>query len=422
MADYQNLSAPELNQINGSSSALGEGTFRRRDELRRAESVQRNRVRMSERLDRNITRAVRKGDARSASAFNALKQSITGQGYMGGGGIVNAEDQQDRVKDGAVKAADTRYNMGNIGNTNPADGPIANAPPPVEKPQGGGPAWDSDNSGIPDSIQRPVAGPQTAPEGATTTLASPSPKLTPGALKSRQAFAADLDRSTLVKTDLAARERAYKRGESIGVSRGEVNRRQGWGGDTGPPKPILDFSVKVEDDQKFQPIDSGRSQFDELTQSAPKNKESPLVATYNQRDRAPILSRESVFGSLDSKSRPTLLTPNESNETQSFGAALADDVNTVARTIDGAIDLVKDQGIYNALNAVSFGRKAIAVAEETGPSMIAKYLPGSVGEWAKKKAKSNFESLGKRSREIDESILRLKNAMTSYNTPSSFPK
>ena len=30
MADYQNLSAPELNQINGSSSALGEGTFKRR--------------------------------------------------------------------------------------------------------------------------------------------------------------------------------------------------------------------------------------------------------------------------------------------------------------------------------------------------------------------------------------------------------
>ena len=174
MADYQNLSAPELNQINGSSSALGEGTFKRRDELRRAESVQRNRVRMSERLDRNITRAVRKGDANSARAFNALKESITGQGYMGGGGIVNAEDQQDRVKDGAVKAADTRHNMGNIGNTNPADGPIANAPPPVEKPQGGGPEWDFDNSGIPDSIQRPIAGPQTAPEAAQATSASPS--------------------------------------------------------------------------------------------------------------------------------------------------------------------------------------------------------------------------------------------------------
>lgn len=228
MADYQNLSAPELNQINGSSSALGEGTFKRRDELRRAESVQRNRVRMSERLDRNITRAVRKGDANSARAFNALKESITGQGYMGGGGIVNAEDQQDRVKDGAVKAADTRYNMGNIGNTSPADGPIANAPPPVEKPQGGGPAWDADNSGIPDSIQRSVAVPQTTPEVVSAPSASSSATLTPKALKSRQEFAADLDRSTLVQTDPAARERAYKRGESIGVDRGSIERRMGW--------------------------------------------------------------------------------------------------------------------------------------------------------------------------------------------------
>lgn len=222
--DYQNLSAPDLNKINGSSSALGEGTFKRREELRRAESVQRNRVRMSERLDRNITRSVRKGDARSAEAFNSLKQSITGQGYMGGGGIVNAEDQKDRVKDGAVKAADIRYNMGNIGNTNPADGPIANAPPPVEKPQGGGPAWDADNSGVPDSIQRPVAGPQTAPEAAPAPSASPSATPAPKDLKSRQAFAADLDRSSLIKSgDSDATAKAYQRGEQLGLDTDQVD-------------------------------------------------------------------------------------------------------------------------------------------------------------------------------------------------------
>jgi hypothetical protein len=105
----------DFNEINGSRSALGEGSFKRRDELRRAESLQRNKVKMGERLDRNIARAVRKGDARSADSFNRLKESITGQGYGGGNGITNRDDREQRVRDGAIKGARARYDIGNIG-------------------------------------------------------------------------------------------------------------------------------------------------------------------------------------------------------------------------------------------------------------------------------------------------------------------
>lgn len=182
--DYQNLGERDLNQINGSSSALGEGSFKRRDELRRAESLQRNKIKMGERLDRSINRAVRKGDAGAANAFNNLRQAISGQGF-GGTGIGSPDDRNERVKDGTLKGADFRHGVGNIGNTAPAEGPIANAPPPVEKPQGGGPAWDSDNSGIPDSIQRPVAGPQTAPEGVQSQPAPPIARTEPGGLTAK---------------------------------------------------------------------------------------------------------------------------------------------------------------------------------------------------------------------------------------------
>ena len=105
----------DWNEINGSQSALGEGSFKRRDELRRAENLQRNKVKMGERLDRNISRAVRKGDAQSAQAFVRTRQAITGQSFGGEGGITNRDDREQRVRDGAIKGARARYDIGNIG-------------------------------------------------------------------------------------------------------------------------------------------------------------------------------------------------------------------------------------------------------------------------------------------------------------------
>ena len=117
----------QWNQINGGQSSLGEGTFKRRDELRRVENMQRQKVKVGERIDRNISRAVRNGDARSAEAFNNLRTSINGQGFQGGNGITNSNDREERVRDGALKGAKIRHDMGNIGATN--NGPIAEAPP-----------------------------------------------------------------------------------------------------------------------------------------------------------------------------------------------------------------------------------------------------------------------------------------------------
>jgi hypothetical protein len=418
--DYQKLSERDLNQINGSSSALGEGSFKRRDELRRAESLQRNKIKAGERADRNLARAANKGDSQTVNALLAYKKALGDGLAQAPIGIGNSQDRDERVKDGVLKGADFRHGVGNIGNTAPAEGPIANAPPPIEKTQGGGPTWDSDNSGIPDSIQRPVAGPQTAPEGATTTLASPSPKLTPKDLKSRQAFASDLDRSTLVQTDPAARERAYKRGESIGVSRDEVNRRQQWS------KPVLasEFSVAPEPN----PVAIGSespSSFESLTEGIPRRKkDSPLVSAYNQNDKPTSISRESVFGSSGSKAKSTRSTPKENGEVQGFGAAVADDVKSIYDATQPIRDIpggIRQQIRYGALDAVGMARKTYAAAQETGPSMLAQYLPGAVGEWAKKKTRGNFQALGKKSRAIDDSILKMKNAITRYAQPPSNP-
>lgn len=288
----------------------------------------------------------------------------------------------------------------------------------MEKSQGGDPAWDADNSGIPDSIQRPVAGPQTAPEAASAPSTSLSAALTPKALKSRQEFAADLDRSTLVQTDLAARERAYKRGESIGVSREEVDRRQQWS------KPVLasEFAVAPEPNP-VAVASEAPSSFESLTQGAPKRKkDSPLVVAYNQKDKAPSLSRESIFGPLGSKSKPARSIPKENGDTQGFVAALVDDAKSIYESTQPIRDIpgvIRQQIRYGALDAVGMARKTYAAAQETGPSMVAQYLPGAVGEWAKKKTKDNFQSLGKRSRAIDDSILKMKNAITRYAQPPS---
>lgn len=252
----------DYNAINGSSSALGEGSFRRRDELRRAESIQRQKQKMNERLDRNISRAVRKGDARSAEAFNSLRQSISGQGFQASGGINNADDREQRVAEGTIQGAKIRYDMGNIGKVN--NGMIAEAPPVDSVTPKNRPAWDGDGNGIPNSIQRPSITPTQAPEGVQTAPVAPSSQMDPKALKSRQAFASELDRSELIKSDPAARERAYAKGESIGVSRGEINRRQGWGADTGPPSSAQ-FSPATPDNQSYQSVADGPSEFSSLT-------------------------------------------------------------------------------------------------------------------------------------------------------------
>lgn len=362
MADYQNLSAPQLNQINGSSSALGEGTFKRRDELRRAESLQRNKIKMGERTDRNLARAANKGDSATVSALLAYKKALGSGLAQTPIGIGSSADREERVQDGTIKGADARYKIGNIGNTNPADGPIANAPPPVEKSQGGDPAWDADNSGIPDSIQRPVAGPQTAPEAASAPSTSLSAALTPKALKSRQEFAADLDRSTLVQTDLAARERAYKRGESIGVSREEVDRRQQWS------KPVLasEFSVAPEPNSVAVASESPSS-FESLTQGAPKRKkDSPLVAAYNQKDKPSGLSRESVFGPSGSKSKSSRLAPKEIGNPTSTPINNAGIAGSVGRFAGNNLNLAKKYygGVLNTAvkSAGAIGGKSADIA------------------------------------------------------------
>ncbi len=254
--------------IPDSSSVLASGSFKARDEMRRAEEQQRRKIQMGERLDRNINRAIRRGDSRSADSFLGIRQAITGQAYGGGGGITNHDDMEARVKDGTLKGAKIRDDMGNIGRTN--NGLIAEAPPVDSVTPKNRTSYDGDGNGIPDSIQRPVNAGQPPLESVQTNPVALGSQMTPEALKSRQAFASDLDRSELIKSDPAARERAYAKGESIGVSRGEVNRRQGWGGDTGPPVSAMVHQEAQPEGQQYQSISPASSQFSSLTNSGIK--------------------------------------------------------------------------------------------------------------------------------------------------------
>lgn len=225
-----------------SSSVLTSGSFRARDEMRRAEQAQLRKLKYSERLDRNIARAGRKGDSASVNSFLNIKRALNDGSMQTPGGISSYEDRQQRVKDGVIKGAEIRWEAGQIGKTQ--EDPIAGAPPVDSVTPKNRQDWDIDGNGIPNSIQSTSLAPPAAQGGVAREGVAPSAKLTPEALKSRQAFAADLDRSTLVDTDPAARERAYKKGESIGVSRDEVDYRMGW--DENPIIPPATGSEPVQ--------------------------------------------------------------------------------------------------------------------------------------------------------------------------------
>jgi hypothetical protein len=243
---------------------------------------------MGERLDRNINRAVRKGDARSAAAFNSLRQSISGQGFQGTGGITNADDREQRVADGTIKGAKIRSDFGNIGRAN--NGMIAEAPPedsvtPKNRLETPGldrgpstPGLDSNPRKNGQSFNDPMiingqealfadlgdgamaaavadrdrsygnqdtaSLPKNSTESFTETEArkrqeSASSGAFGSAAKARadgtappnakQQFAADLDRSTSIKKgDGEARDRAYQRGDQLDVSREQIQKRMGW--------------------------------------------------------------------------------------------------------------------------------------------------------------------------------------------------
>lgn len=263
-----------LNQVNGSTSALGEGSFKRRDELRRAEALERNKIRMGERLDRNISRAIRHGDAKSAASFLDTRQKMTGQGYQGRSGIMNHDDREQRVKDGAVKGANYRFGIGNVGAN---ENPIADAPPPTNNPQAGGPSsspsrasqidpslraaekdlWTKPKPGDPNEYHTgpdgQVTGTMMAPGSPQATPSESGIILSPDELASRRKFASELDRSPSAQSDPAARERAYQRGEKVyGVSRDEVDQRQGWNTSAGGPSSHQPVPKISEEDSKIE--------------------------------------------------------------------------------------------------------------------------------------------------------------------------
>lgn len=261
MARYDEITPPR------SDTAMQAGGFKARDEMRRAESMTRNKLKMAERLDRNINRASRKGDASAMNEFMSVRKALTGEGYGGSGGIGNHDDREQRVKDGTIKGAGIRWDAGNIGRTD--KGPINEAPPVDSVTPKNRTDWDGDGNGIPNSIQRPGLEAPAGSEGLQTGTLATSATSTPGsatesfaemearkrqesassgafgsgaqarangtaAPNARQQFAADLDRSTAIQSDMngdltpegnAARERAYARGEVLGVSREQIDKR-----------------------------------------------------------------------------------------------------------------------------------------------------------------------------------------------------
>lgn len=205
-----------------SSTALQPGGFRARDEMRREEHRQLQQIKLGERIDRNINRAIRQGNSKKAREFTDLKESFNG-GQIKAGGIGHADDREQRAKDGAAKGAEYRFNAGRLGE---AQNPIADAPPPEEKkapapvnakPDGGFTSQEQlQESERRDfeaqGVQQPVNAPPAA-QGAPATNpveqqpqsaynpgpGFPKPKSTNDALRDRQEFVDSLFRGTAQK-------------------------------------------------------------------------------------------------------------------------------------------------------------------------------------------------------------------------------
>lgn len=274
-------------------TALQPGGFKARDEARRAEAMQRRRIKYGERLDRNIARAGRKGDNQTVNALLNIKSALTDGRMQAPGGITNYADREQRVKDGMIKGAEARWKAGQIGRVS-QDNAFAGAPPAdtatpgirEESPEGAArrninePVQINGRdalfaSGGDDVMRAAVVmrdqayGPSSSvgesfaeTEARKRREASKSGAFGSEAMdrangivvpSKRQEFAADLDRSSLVQTDMSARDRAYKRGEALGVSRRQIQDRMGWETDESVNKR------KASEAKKKYDIDYGAS-------------------------------------------------------------------------------------------------------------------------------------------------------------------
>lgn len=365
-----------------SSSVLTSGSFRARDEMRRAEQAQLRKLKYSERLDRNIARAGRKGDSASVNSFLNIKRALNDGSMQTPGGISSYEDRQQRVKDGVIKGAEIRWEAGQVGKAK--EDPIAGAPPvdsvtPKNRPtiEEAARVVPSEN---PNSIQRPLLQVPATQGGVQAPVVAPSAKTVQPSLKDRKALAADLDRSALVQSgDPKAMERAYARANDLGLSPAEVDNY------VSERKAIASKSaeekaMKAEVDKKAYDTAYGESDtyvnqaIDNLdpakftpAQIAQIRANTKKISAKDRKDATKEGKDASSWNAFDAKRRVAEkagLNPDDVNPSTNFGEEAKALIPGAKRQLQNVIDAADLMGNSKLSNDLKARRGAPAFSED----------------------------------------------------------
>jgi len=236
-------------EIPKAGTALGPGGVEARDAKRRDEANEVNNIRRGGKLNRLLNRAIRNNDIGGAAEIKKLMTSFNYKDSAGSGGNIPDVDvmrNQARI-DSDVKAK-KRLELGQAQAAEDVAAQAQNAarktdktPPPggVEPIGGVVPETQGQPS---DGAAQPTNGNPLIPDNESDFERQDreargrvfgEKKSAPNyALDARKAFAEDLDKSELIKqTDeagVSAREKAYKRAKSLGISREKLQEQQGW--------------------------------------------------------------------------------------------------------------------------------------------------------------------------------------------------
>ena len=240
-------------EIPKAGTALGPGGVEARDAKRRDEANEVNNIRRGGKLNRLLNRAIRNNDIGGAAEIKKLRDSFGYKDSAGAGGnIPDVDVMRNQARIDSDNKAEKRFKLGQAQAAEDVATQAQNAarktdktPPPggVEPIGGVVPETQGQPS---DGAAQPTNGNPLIPDNesdferqdreARDRVFGEKKSAPNYALDARKAFAEDLDKSELIKqTDeagVSAREKAYKRAKSLGISREKLQEQQGWQTDT----------------------------------------------------------------------------------------------------------------------------------------------------------------------------------------------
>lgn len=251
-------------------TAFQPGGVKARDAARRDVAKEMDSIRRMKKLDSQINRAIRRGNAKKAQQFSDLKKAMGGNPFdTAGGNIANVADTRSQARVNYNEKAEKRFKMGQeeaADAVEPAPVPenlnkgVDGKPvPETQQPYTVGQAKPSEQSPIlpnpADELEESVfeKDAREAQERSTESGAfgdqkkqeALGEKFGPGARDTKQKFLDDLENSSVINTvnpalfseeqvakGKAAREKAYQRADELDVSREELQKKMEWDTDS----------------------------------------------------------------------------------------------------------------------------------------------------------------------------------------------